>query len=80
VKGVEEEKERSTGNLGRVRFNNNNNTNETKYYVLTEGSGYPLADFLRPGLTAQVGPGLIVPENRPKTANIISGVESGEFR
>ena len=75
---MEEERERSTVNLGRVRFNNY--TNETKYYVLTEGSGYPLADFLRSGLTAQGGPGLIVPENRPKTANIIPGVESVEFR
>ncbi|MCL6560473.1 MAG: hypothetical protein K6U74_17105 [Firmicutes bacterium] len=45
-----------------------NRTNETKYYLLTEGSGYPLAEFSFPNLSTYRGSGMVVPENRPKTA------------
>lgn len=41
--------------------------NETKYYLLTTGSGYPLADFL-PVMTEGTG-GFVVPEHRFKTSN-----------
>ncbi len=41
---------------------------EVKYYLLTSGSGYPLADFTLPGQEGLAGP-LIVPERRLKTAN-----------
>lgn len=41
--------------------------NETKYYLLTTGSGYPLAEFL-PGMTECTG-GFVVPEHRFKTSN-----------
>lgn len=43
-------------------------TNETKYYLLTEGSGYPLAEFSSPNLSEQAG-GFVIPEHRPKTSN-----------
>jgi len=46
-------------------------TNETKYYLLTEGSGYPLAEYNFSNLAAQRGTGMVVPENRPKTANVV---------
>ncbi|MCL6560216.1 MAG: hypothetical protein K6U74_15765 [Firmicutes bacterium] len=55
----------------RVRFHYR--TNETKYYLLTEGSGYPLAEYSFPNLPVQRGTGMVVPENRPKTANIVPG-------
>ncbi|MCL6634148.1 MAG: hypothetical protein K6T29_00035 [Peptococcaceae bacterium] len=61
----------------RVRFNYR--TNETKYYLLTEGSGYPLADFHFPNLAVQRGTGLVVPENRPKTANITPGSDATQL-
>ncbi len=59
---------------GKVCFNYQ--TNKTKYYLLTEGSGYPLAEFSFPNLSARQGTGLVVPENRSKTANIILGTDS----
>lgn len=55
----------------KVRFNYR--TNETKYYLLTGGSGYPLAEYDFPNLAVQKGPGVVVPENRPKTANVFPG-------
>lgn len=59
--------EDKTENIKAERIRFNYPTNETKYYLLTEGSGYPLADFNYPGLSAQKGQGLVVPEDRPKT-------------
>ncbi|MCL6638453.1 MAG: hypothetical protein K6T80_02065 [Firmicutes bacterium] len=68
--------ERSTG-AEKVRFNYYNN--ETKYYLLTGGSGYPLADFYRPFPAGERGGGLVVPENRPQTANIMPGTDSSQL-
>lgn len=53
----------------------NYQSNETKYYLLTGGTGYPLAEFSYPLLTGSVssGAGLVVPEMRQKTSNITSG-------
>lgn len=54
----------------------NYQSNETKYYLLTSGTGYPLAEFthpLLPGL-GSAGPGLVVPEMRQKTANITTDI------
>lgn len=52
----------------------NYHSNETKYYLLTGGTGYPLAEFSYPLLPGAGGPGavLVVPEMRQKTANITS--------
>lgn len=47
-------------------------TNETKYYLLTGGSGYPLADFSFPDLPANTVTRLVVPENAPKTLNVVT--------
>ncbi|OQA10129.1 MAG: hypothetical protein BWY65_00810 [Firmicutes bacterium ADurb.Bin373] len=52
----------------------NYQSNGTKYYLLTGGTGYPLAEFscrLLPG-GGNNGDVLVVPEMRQKTANIIS--------
>lgn len=49
-------------------------SNETKYYLLTGGTGYPLAEFsypLLPGV-GSAGEVLVVPEMRQKTANVTS--------
>lgn len=48
----------------------------TKYYFLTGGSGYPLAEFMT-NLPGNIGPntGLVIPENRPMTVNIAPGSE-----
>ncbi len=52
-------------------------TGETKYYLLTGGSGYPLADFYFPNLSRNniFGVGLVVPENIPNTSNLPPGCE-----
>jgi len=71
------EENRSSVRGERVHFNYR--TNETKYYLLTEGSGYPLAEFNFPNLSAQRGVGLVVPENRPKTANIVPGTSASQL-
>lgn len=51
----------------------NYQANETKYYYLTGGSGYPLADFMPQGVFGDGGTvtGLIVAEKRQKTANTV---------
>ncbi|MDD2553575.1 MAG: hypothetical protein PHP51_03255 [Desulfotomaculaceae bacterium] len=52
----------------------NYQSNGTKYYLLTGGTGYPLAEFgchLLPG-SGSTGAVLVVPEMRQKTANITS--------
>lgn len=53
-------------------------SNETKYYLLTGGTGYPLAEFSYPLLPGggSAGSGLVVPEMRPKTANITSDTQN----
>lgn len=45
---------------------------ETKYYFLTGGSGYPLAEFIPPNIFLDGGApaGMVVAEKRPKTANL----------
>lgn len=50
----------------------NYRVSEIKYYLLTEGSGYPLADFNFPNLPVRMGARLVVPENRPQTANVFT--------
>ena len=62
-------------NLKGERVSFHYRTNETKYYLLTEGSGYPLAEYDFPNLPVQRGAGMVVPENRPKTANIVPGTD-----
>jgi len=57
----------------RITFNYK--TNETKYYLLTEGSGYPLAEFAFSGLTKCEGTKLVVPEHMPKTADVVPPFE-----
>lgn len=55
----------------------NYQSNETKYYLLTGGTGYPLAEFschLLPG-GGSTGDVLVVPEMRQKTANITSDTQ-----
>ncbi|MFX4260867.1 hypothetical protein ACOBQJ_01575 [Pelotomaculum propionicicum] len=56
----------------------NYQTNETKYYLLTGGTGYPLAEFSYPLLPGggSTGDVLVVPEMRQKTANITSDTEN----
>lgn len=56
----------------------NNLSDETKYYLLTGGTGYPLAEFSYPLLPGggSAGSGLVVPEMRPKTANITSDIQN----
>ncbi len=51
----------------------NYQTNETKYYFLTGGSGYPLAEFMPQGVLWDGGTatGLIVAEKRQKTTNTV---------
>jgi len=56
--------------IRRKRVNFNYRIYETKYYLLTDGSGYPLADFSIPNIRVQKGISLVVPESRPETANI----------
>jgi len=51
----------------------NYKTNETKYYLLTGGSGYPLAEFSFYASTEYYGTRLVVPESIPKTANVVPG-------
>lgn len=67
------EEERKTWKGEWINFNYNNN--EVKYYLLTEGSGYTLAEFLPPHRSVRPGGGLIVPENRPKTAIVPPGLD-----
>lgn len=69
--------ENRTNKGEKVHFNYR--TNETKYYLLTEGSGYPLAEFNYPNLSAHRGTGLVIPENRPKTANIVPGTDATQL-
>lgn len=71
--------EENCGSVKGERVHFNYRTNETKYYLLTEGSGYPLAEFNFPYLSAQKGIGLVVPENRPKTANIVPGTSVSQL-
>lgn len=67
-------KEKDAGIDGRkVLFNYV--ADEVKYYLLTSGSGYPLADFTHPGQEGLVCP-LIIPERRLKTANINPGSDT----
>jgi len=50
----------------------------TKYYYLTGGSGYPLAEFMNTSNRPEnMGPynGLVIPENRLMTVNIAPGNE-----
>ena len=56
----------------------NYQSNETKYYLLTGGTGYPLAEFSHHLLPGSGGTGavLVVPEMRQKTANIISETQT----
>ncbi|MCG9967750.1 hypothetical protein L9W92_06745 [Pelotomaculum terephthalicicum JT] len=46
-------------------------TNETKYYLLTRGSGYPLAEFTFPDLPESTATRLVIPENMPKTLDMV---------
>lgn len=69
--------ENRTNKGEKVHFNYR--TNETKYYLLTEGSGYPLAEFNYPNLSAHRGTGFVIPENRPKTANIVPGTDATQL-
>lgn len=72
--------EENLGSLKGERVHFNYRTSETKYYLLTEGSGYPLAEFYFPNLSAQRGAGLVVPEeNRPKTSNIAPGTDASQL-
>ncbi|OPY59098.1 MAG: hypothetical protein A4E55_00467 [Pelotomaculum sp. PtaU1.Bin035] len=57
------------------KININFKTNETKYYLLTEGSGYPLADFTLSCFSGNAGTRLVIPESIPKTSNIIPGTD-----
>ncbi|NLI12638.1 hypothetical protein [Pelotomaculum propionicicum] len=54
-----------------VVFNYQNN--ETKYYFLTGGSGYPLADFMPLSALGEGGAaaGLVVAEKIQKTTNTV---------
>jgi len=46
-------------------------TNETKYYLLTRGSGYPLAEFTFPDISGGTVTRLVVSENMPKTVDMV---------
>jgi len=46
-------------------------TNETKYYLLTKGSGYPLAEFNFPDFSGNTITRIVVPENIPKTLDMV---------
>lgn len=63
------------GNVKDTKLCFNYHTNETKYYLLTEGSGYPLAEFISPIISHQSGAGLVIPENRLKTADLAPGAD-----
>ncbi len=55
----------------------NYQSNGTKYYLLTGGTGYPLAEFsnhLLPG-GGNTEAVVVVPEMRQKTANITTGAK-----
>lgn len=62
------------GSIKDVNVIFNYQSNETKYYLLTGGTGYPLAEFSYPLLpgSSSMGAGLVVPEMRKKTSNISS--------
>lgn len=53
------------------KINFNYKTNETKYYLLTRGSGYPLAEFTFPDLSESTVTRLVIPENMPKTVDMV---------
>lgn len=50
----------------------NYKTNETKYYLLTKGSGYPLAEFSFPAAAEMDVKKFIIPENTTKTDYVVS--------
>lgn len=58
------------GKIKNNKVNFNYRIYETKYYLLTDGSGYPLADFSVPNIQVQKGISLVVPESRPETAKM----------
>lgn len=64
---MQDEPGKDTG--GGIRFYYK--TNETKYYLLTGGSGYPLADYYFADFSGNNVARLVVPENVPKTLNML---------
>ncbi|OPX86242.1 MAG: hypothetical protein A4E53_03152 [Pelotomaculum sp. PtaB.Bin104] len=58
--------EKHEGREERVTFNYK--TGDVKYYVLTEGSGYPLAEFTASNITGVAGNRMVIPESITKTA------------
>jgi len=60
----------SDGKKKNSRVHFNYRIYEPKYYLLTDGSGYPLADFSIPHAQMQKGISLVVTESRPETVKI----------
>ncbi|MDD4168938.1 MAG: hypothetical protein PHD36_01530 [Desulfotomaculaceae bacterium] len=54
----------------RITFNYK--TGDTKYYLLTEGSGYPLAEFTTPNFSVTSSNRVVIPESITKTAKTVT--------
>ncbi|MDD3653090.1 MAG: hypothetical protein PHO01_02710 [Desulfotomaculaceae bacterium] len=62
--------EEITNNEGRITFTYK--TNDIKYYLLTEGSGYPLAEYATANFSVNSASRVVIPESMSKTSKTVT--------